>query len=145
MLELCGRISSGLCLCRIMETKAAYNELPRVSELRDYSISSNLPNAYFWANDDKLTNPYKRKAFAALESELQGLDYEAWEFLKGEVLPRLRSRHPTRERLQSSRPHRLHECQVHSAFKNRQDTDARPLGPPRRESHPVRSENHQRF
>jgi hypothetical protein len=79
-----------------VETKAAYNELPQVSELRDYSISLNLPNAYFWANDDKLTSPYKRKVFAALECELQGLDNEAWEFLKGEVLPRLRSRHPTR-------------------------------------------------
>jgi hypothetical protein len=56
----------------------------------------NLPNAYFRANDDKLTSPYKRKTFVALECELQGLDNEAWEFLKGEALPRLRSRHPTR-------------------------------------------------
>ena len=72
------------------------DEWPRISQLRNYSINLNLPNAYFRADDDKLTSPQKRKFFVALEQELQGLDAEAWEFLKGEALPRLKTRHPTR-------------------------------------------------
>ena len=70
--------------------------LQRISELRDYSINLNSPKAYFRANDDKLTNPSKRQFFVALESELQGLDGEAWKSLKGEALPRLTCPHPTR-------------------------------------------------
>lgn len=80
-----------------MQAETAINgELQRVSELRDYSINLNSPKAYFRADDDKLTNPHKRGFFVALERELQGLDVEAWEFLKGEALPRLRSPHSTR-------------------------------------------------
>jgi hypothetical protein len=33
--------------------------------------------AYFRVDNDKLSNPYKRKSFLALECELQGLDVEA--------------------------------------------------------------------
>jgi hypothetical protein len=81
----------------MMQAEAAINdELRRISQLRDYSINLNSPKAYFRANDDKLTNPYKRQFFVALESELQGLDDEAWEFLKSEALPRLKSPRPTR-------------------------------------------------
>ena len=72
------------------------DELQRISQLRDYSISLNSPKAYFRAGDDKLTNPSKRQFFVALESELQGLDDEAWKLLKAEALPRLKSPHPTR-------------------------------------------------
>jgi hypothetical protein len=70
--------------------------LQRISELRNYSINLNSPKAYFRADDDKLTNPSKRQFFVALECELQGLDDEAWEFLKGEAQPGLKSPHPTR-------------------------------------------------
>jgi len=81
-----------------MQAEAAINgELQRVSQLRDYSINLNSPKAYFRADDDKLSNPYKRQSFVALERELQGLDAEAWEFLKGEALPRLKAQHPTRK------------------------------------------------
>ncbi len=80
-----------------MQAEATINdELQRISQLRDYSINLNSPNAYFRAGDDKLTNPSKRQFFVALESELQGLDDEAWKFLKCEALPRLKSPHPTR-------------------------------------------------
>lgn len=80
-----------------MQAEAAINdELQRISQLRDYSISLKSPKAYFPVDDDKLTNPHKRPFFVALERELQGLDDEAWESLKGEALPRLKSPHPTR-------------------------------------------------
>ena len=81
-----------------MTDEAAINgELPRISQLRDCSIGLNLPTAYFRADDDKLSNPFKRQFFVALERELQGLDAEAWEFIKGEALPRLKAQHPTRK------------------------------------------------
>ena len=72
-------------------------ELQRISQLRDYSINLNSLKAYFRADDDKLTNPNKREFFVALERELQELDAEAWEFLRGEALPRLKAQHPTRK------------------------------------------------
>lgn len=72
------------------------DELQRISQLREYSINLNSPEAYFRAGDDKLSNPSKRPFFVALERELQGLDAAAWELLKGEALPRLKSTHPTR-------------------------------------------------
>jgi hypothetical protein len=79
-----------------IKVKAASDELRRISQLRDYSVNLNSPKAYFRAGDDKLSNPHKRNFFVALERELQGLDAEAWEFLKGEALPRLKAQHSTR-------------------------------------------------
>ena len=80
-----------------MQAEATINdELQRISQLRDYSINLNSPKAYFRTGDDKLSNPSKRQFFVALESELQGLDDEAWKFLKSEAVPRLKSSHPTR-------------------------------------------------
>ena len=76
--------------------KTSFHELQRISHLRDYSVNLHSPKAYFRADDDKLSNPYKRKFFLALECELQGLDVEGWEFLKNEALPRLEAPHPTR-------------------------------------------------
>jgi hypothetical protein len=76
--------------------KATCGELQRISQLREYSISLHSPKAYFRADDDKLSNPYKRKFFVAMECELQGLDAEAWAFLKSEALPRLSAPHPAR-------------------------------------------------
>ena len=78
------------------KVKAASDELRRISQLRDYSLKLNSPKTYFRADDDKLSNPRKRKFLVALGRELQGLDAEAWEFLKGEALPRLRAQHSTR-------------------------------------------------
>jgi hypothetical protein len=79
-----------------IKVKAASDELRRISQLRDYSVKLNSPKAYFRADDDKLSDPHKRKFFVALERELQGLDAEAWEFLKGEALPRLNAQHSKR-------------------------------------------------
>ena len=72
-------------------SKAACVEFHRVSELRDLSIELHSPEAYFRADDDKLSDP-KRKFFLALECDLQGLDAEAWEFLKSEARPHLKAR-----------------------------------------------------
>ena len=79
-----------------IKVKAPSDELPCISQLRDYSVNLNSPRAYFRADDDKLSNPQKRKFFVALEQELQGLDAEAWEFLKCEALPRLKAQDSTR-------------------------------------------------
>jgi hypothetical protein len=79
-----------------IKSQSPSDELPRISQLRDYSVNLNSLKAYFRGDDDKLSNPQKRKFFVALEQELQGLDPEAWEFLKCEALPRLKARHPTR-------------------------------------------------
>lgn len=79
-----------------IKVKAASDELRRISQLRAYSVKLNSPKAYFQADDDKLSNQRKRKFFVALERELQGLDAEAWEFLKGEALPRLNAQHSKR-------------------------------------------------
>jgi hypothetical protein len=79
-----------------IKVKAASDELRRISQLRAYSVKLNSPKAYFQADDDKLSNQRKRKFFVALERELQGLDVEAWEFLKGEALPRLNAQHSKR-------------------------------------------------
>jgi hypothetical protein len=65
---------------------------PCVSELRNLSIGLDSPKAYFRANDDKLSDPKKRKFFLALERELQGLDAKAWEILKSEALPLTKAR-----------------------------------------------------
>jgi hypothetical protein len=71
-------------------------ELQRILELRDYSINLHSPKAYFRVDDDKLSDPYKRRFFLALERELQELDAEAWTFLRNEARPRLKAKHPTR-------------------------------------------------
>jgi hypothetical protein len=71
-------------------------DFERLSELRDFAISLNSPNAYFQNDDDKFNNPQKRKFFLDIEHDLQALDFDAWEFLKKETLPRLGAKHPTR-------------------------------------------------
>ncbi len=71
-------------------------QLQRVYELRDFSISLGSRQAYFRRDDDKLSHPWKRQSFIELEGELQGLDTEAWVALKSDALPLLRAKHPTR-------------------------------------------------
>jgi hypothetical protein len=72
------------------------NDFERLSELRDFAISLNSPKTYFQRDDDKFLNPQKRKFFLDIEHELQSLDFEAWEFLRKETLPRLKAKHSTR-------------------------------------------------
>lgn len=71
---------------------ACCKKLQRISELRDHSISLHSPNAWFQHGDTKLENP----RYFCIERDLQGLDDEAWAFLKGEALPRLIATDPTR-------------------------------------------------
>jgi hypothetical protein len=71
-------------------------DFERLSELRDFAISLNSPKAYFQRDDDKFNNAQRRKFFLDIEHDLQTLDFDAWEFLKKETLPRLKAKHPTR-------------------------------------------------
>lgn len=72
------------------------SQFQRISELRDYSIRLHSPKAYFQHDDTKFSDPRKRRVFLDIERDLQGLDVEAWAFVKGEALPRLQAKHPTR-------------------------------------------------
>ena len=68
------------------------SDLHRISQLRDCAIKLNSPKTYFQADDDKFSNPIKRRYFVDLERDFQGLDVQAWEHLKNEACPRLRQR-----------------------------------------------------
>ncbi len=46
--------------------------LARIGE-RDHSIALKSPNAYFQADDTKLSDPVKRRFFVDIEGDLQGL------------------------------------------------------------------------
>jgi hypothetical protein len=72
-------------------------ELPRVYELRDLIQYSSSPDAYFQNFEKSLSEiPPKLKQFRDIERDLQGLDAEAWAFLKSEVTPLLAARDPKR-------------------------------------------------
>ena len=72
-------------------------DLSRVYELRN-SLPDPVPEGAYFANFDKtLTEwPGKKKHFVAIEGELQGLDAEAWVFLKAELSPLLKAKNPVR-------------------------------------------------
>lgn len=72
-------------------------ELPRVFELHDMVMPSSSPEAYFSNFEKSLSEiRQKLKQFRDIEADLQGLDADAWAFLKSEVAPLLKARHPTR-------------------------------------------------
>ena len=64
-------------------------DLIRIGELVAHSIRLGVPDAYFRASDDKLTNPWKRPFFERIEGDLQRLDDHAWAEIKNEALHRL--------------------------------------------------------
>jgi hypothetical protein len=69
------------------------SELPRVFELRDLVAQSLSPDTYFQSFEQSLSEiPQKLKQFRDIERDLQGLDADAWTFLKGEVAPLLAAR-----------------------------------------------------
>lgn len=73
------------------------NDLPRVYELRDLLTDPVPADAYFANFDASLTElPIKKARFIEIEGELQGLDAEAWAYLKAELSPLLRAKHPMR-------------------------------------------------
>jgi hypothetical protein len=72
-------------------------ELPRVFELHDLVMPSSSPGAYFRNFEKSLSEVrQKLKQFRDIEADLQGLDANAWKFLKSEVAPLLKVEHPTR-------------------------------------------------
>ena len=69
-------------------------QLPRVYELRDL-ITRTTASAYFQDFDNSLRDePSMMKVWLARERELQCLDPDAWEFLKGEASPYLMKKDP---------------------------------------------------
>ena len=73
------------------------NELAHVYELRDLLPDPVPTGAYFANFDETLTDwPGKKQHFLDIEAELQGLDASGWSFLKNELAPLLRARHPVR-------------------------------------------------
>lgn len=64
-------------------------ELPRLYELRDQIKETGCPNAYFQDFENKLKDSHWKEKYLDLEKELQGLDPNAWEFLKNEACPYL--------------------------------------------------------
>lgn len=70
-------------------------QLPRIYELRDLIKDPALPGAYFQNLESNLqTSPSAMRAFTAREKEFQGLDAEAWTFLKTEASPYLTRKDP---------------------------------------------------
>jgi hypothetical protein len=84
-----------LWMCR---RKAVYRkELPRVFELHDLVQPSSSPEAYFQNFEKSLSEIRpKLKQFRDIEEDLQGLDANAWAFLKSEVAPLLAAKDPKR-------------------------------------------------
>jgi hypothetical protein len=71
--------------------------LPRVFELHDLIATPRPPKAYFQNFESSLSEiPQKLKQFCDIERDLQGLDADAWVFLKSEVAPLLVARDPKR-------------------------------------------------
>jgi hypothetical protein len=74
----------------LTEEKLHRAQLPRVFELCDLVEQSSSPDAYFRYFEESLSAiPQKMKQFRDIERDLQGLDTDAWTFLKGEVTPLL--------------------------------------------------------
>jgi len=72
-------------------------ELPRIFELHDLVMPSSSPDAYFRNFEKSLSAiRQKMKQFRDIEADLQGLDANAWVFLKSELEPLLEIKHPTR-------------------------------------------------
>lgn len=73
------------------------NDLQRVYELRDLLPDPVPEGAYFANFDETLTEwPGKKLRFLEIEAELQGLDAEAWAFLKTELTPLLKAKDAAR-------------------------------------------------
>jgi hypothetical protein len=65
-------------------------QLPRIYELRDLTADPTSPDAYFQNFDEYVQDSlHVRQIYARWEKDLQGLDHDAWEFLKSEASPYL--------------------------------------------------------
>ncbi len=72
-------------------------QMPRLYELRDLIDDPRSPDAYFQNFDNNVRDSphHVKQIYLRWERELQGLDSEAWEFLKTEASPYLVHRDPT--------------------------------------------------
>lgn len=65
-------------------------QLPRIYELRDLIADPTSPDAYFQNFDNNVQDSlHVRQIYVRWEKDLQGLDDDAWEFLKREASPYL--------------------------------------------------------
>jgi len=63
-------------------------QLPRIYELRDLIADPTSPDAYFQNFDSNVQDSlHVRQIYVHWEKDLQGLDDDAWEFLKSEASP----------------------------------------------------------
>ncbi|MBB3571988.1 hypothetical protein [Rhizobium sp. BK491] len=85
------------CLAQCAGKVTHRNDLQRVYELRDLLPDPVPPGAYFANFDETLTSyAVKKKVFLEIEEDLQGLDHDAWAFLKKELAPLLTAKDPDR-------------------------------------------------
>ena len=72
-------------------------QMPRIYELRDLIDNPTSPDAYFQNLDKNVQDSphHVRQIYLCWENELQGLDDDAWEFLKSEASPYLIHKDPS--------------------------------------------------
>ena len=78
------------------KTATFRSQLPRFYELKDLLTDPSAPTAYFQALDDRLQTPEWLAVFRTWEKQFQGLDNNAWNFLKTEASPYLDKKDPRR-------------------------------------------------
>jgi hypothetical protein len=72
-------------------------DLPRIFEIRDCVARRGGSETYFQDFENSLANnPVKRKHFLHIETELGGLDLDAWTYLKTQVVPLFGKKNPPR-------------------------------------------------
>ena len=64
---------------------ASRTQLPRLYKLKNLLTDPSHPDAYFQNFEDNLQDESCFQTFNLWEEELQGLDSDAWEFLKGKA------------------------------------------------------------
>jgi hypothetical protein len=86
----CGTMVLAILKIIIQERPMFRAQLPRVYELRDLIADLASPVSYFQDFENRFQDrPDWRRAFVCWEKEFQGLDNDAWTFLKSEASPYL--------------------------------------------------------
>jgi hypothetical protein len=100
-------------------------ELPRLYELKDCIADESSPEAYFHDFDQNLARSgHVKDIYLRYERDLQGLDDNAWEHLKGEAFPRLTA-HDKKGRGWSQLFDILNEAKAYNHLKSRGCTNLR--------------------
>jgi hypothetical protein len=73
------------------------HDLRRIYELRDL-LPDPVPEGAYFVNFTKTLTQYpaKKARFLEIEADLQGLEVDAWAFLKSELAPLLKAKNPAR-------------------------------------------------